>query len=163
MPGFASPSLRALRRRLIRYGSVSAISTTISLIILGILVGLASFPAIWANVIAHVARHGALLRAQSAVGLGARRSAVPPPPSRPVLSPFVRRFGHLHLRGASGLWCYECLDAGGAHRRGRAGQRRCLRSSLGDSVRALRPHPVSFTPGPRRHRRPVRVGAANIT
>jgi putative flippase GtrA len=52
MPGIASPSLRALWRRLIRYGSVSAISTTLSLIILGILVGLASFPAIWANVIA---------------------------------------------------------------------------------------------------------------
>lgn len=52
MPGTASPSRRALLRQLIRYGSVSAISTTISLIILGVLVGLASFPAIWANVIA---------------------------------------------------------------------------------------------------------------
>jgi putative flippase GtrA len=52
MPGFASPSRRAVLRRLIRYGSVSAISTVTSLIVLGLLVGLASFPAIWANVIA---------------------------------------------------------------------------------------------------------------
>ncbi len=52
MSGIASPSRRPLLRQLIRYGSVSAVSTTISLIILGVLVGLASFPAIWANVIA---------------------------------------------------------------------------------------------------------------
>jgi putative flippase GtrA len=38
--------------RLVRYGSVSAISTTIGLLVLGILVGGFSFPAIWANVIA---------------------------------------------------------------------------------------------------------------
>ena len=125
----------------------------------GVLVGLASFPAIWANVIATSLATVPSFELNRTVGLGARRSAVPPPPSRPVRSPFVRRFGHLHLRGASGLWCHECLDAGGAHRRGRDGQRRRLRSSLGDSVRALRPHPVSFTPGPRRHRRPIRFGA----
>jgi putative flippase GtrA len=52
MPGIASPSRRAVLRRLIRYGSVSAISTATSLVVLGLLVGLASFPAIWANVIA---------------------------------------------------------------------------------------------------------------
>jgi len=52
MPRIAPPSRRTLFRLLIRYSSVSAISTTISLVILGILVGLASFPAIWANVIA---------------------------------------------------------------------------------------------------------------
>jgi putative flippase GtrA len=38
--------------RLVRYGSVSAISTTIGLLVLGILVGGFSFPAIWANIIA---------------------------------------------------------------------------------------------------------------
>jgi putative flippase GtrA len=52
MPGFASPSHRAVLRRLVRYGSVSAIATVTSLIVLGVLVGLARFPAIWANVIA---------------------------------------------------------------------------------------------------------------
>jgi putative flippase GtrA len=52
MSGFASPARRAVLHRLIRYGSVSAISTVTSLIILGLLVGLARFPAIWANVIA---------------------------------------------------------------------------------------------------------------
>jgi putative flippase GtrA len=52
MPEFASPTRQALLRRVLRYGSVSAISTTSSLIVLGLLVGLASFPAIWANVIA---------------------------------------------------------------------------------------------------------------
>jgi putative flippase GtrA len=52
MPGLASPARRAILRRLIRYGSVSAISTATSLVILGLLVGLAAFPAIWANVIA---------------------------------------------------------------------------------------------------------------
>jgi putative flippase GtrA len=45
-------SRRAIFRRLIRYGSVSAISTATSLTLLGVLVGLLSFPAIWANVIA---------------------------------------------------------------------------------------------------------------
>jgi putative flippase GtrA len=50
--GTARYSQRALFRRLIRYGSVSAISTAISLTLLGVLVGLLSFPAIWANVIA---------------------------------------------------------------------------------------------------------------
>jgi putative flippase GtrA len=52
MPRIATPSRRALVRQLIRYGSVSAISTAISLVILGILVGLMGVPAIWANVIA---------------------------------------------------------------------------------------------------------------
>lgn len=52
MPGIASPSRRAVLRKLIKYGSVSAISTATSLTILGLLVGLANFPAIWANVIA---------------------------------------------------------------------------------------------------------------
>jgi putative flippase GtrA len=50
--GTALPSRRAVCRRLIRYGSVSAISTATSLTLLGVLVGLLSFPAIWANVIA---------------------------------------------------------------------------------------------------------------
>jgi putative flippase GtrA len=52
VPGIVSFPRRAVLRRLIRYGSVSAISTATSLVILGVLVGLASFPAIWANVIA---------------------------------------------------------------------------------------------------------------
>lgn len=39
-------------RRLLRYGSVSVISTATSLTVLGLLVGLFAFPAIWANVIA---------------------------------------------------------------------------------------------------------------
>jgi putative flippase GtrA len=50
--GTALRSRRAVCRRLIRYGSVSAISTATSLTLLGVLVGLLSFPAIWANVIA---------------------------------------------------------------------------------------------------------------
>jgi putative flippase GtrA len=52
MLGIAPQSRRAVFRRLIRYGSVSAISTATSLTILGVLVGVLSFPAIWANVIA---------------------------------------------------------------------------------------------------------------
>jgi putative flippase GtrA len=51
-PEAVSSSRRALVRRFIRYGSVSAISTVIGLTVLGILVGGFSFPAIWANVIA---------------------------------------------------------------------------------------------------------------
>jgi putative flippase GtrA len=43
---------RSTIRRLIRYGSVSAISTVTSLSILGVLVGLVGFSAIWSNVIA---------------------------------------------------------------------------------------------------------------
>jgi putative flippase GtrA len=43
---------RSTVRRLIRYGSVSAISTLTSLSILGVLVGLVGFSAIWSNVIA---------------------------------------------------------------------------------------------------------------
>jgi putative flippase GtrA len=50
--GTALHSRRAIFRRLIRYGSVSAISTATSLTLLGVLVGILSFPAIWANVIA---------------------------------------------------------------------------------------------------------------
>jgi putative flippase GtrA len=47
-----SRSRSVLFSRVVRYGSVSAISTTISLVILGLLVGVVGFPAIWANVIA---------------------------------------------------------------------------------------------------------------
>ena len=50
-PESASQSRRNTWRRLIRYGSVSAISTTVSLVVLGVLVGGLAFPAIWANVI----------------------------------------------------------------------------------------------------------------
>lgn len=52
MLGIAPQSRRAVLRRLIRYGSVSAIATATSLTILGVLVGVLSFPATWANVIA---------------------------------------------------------------------------------------------------------------
>ena len=52
MLGTGIRSRRALFRRLIRYGSVSAVATVTSLTVLGILVGILSFPAIWANVIA---------------------------------------------------------------------------------------------------------------
>jgi len=51
MPARTS-SLRPVVRRLVRYGSVSAISTATSLLVLGALVGIARFPATWANVIA---------------------------------------------------------------------------------------------------------------
>jgi putative flippase GtrA len=51
-PEAVSSSRRALVWRFIRYGSVSAIGTFIGLLVLGILVGGFSFPAIWANVIA---------------------------------------------------------------------------------------------------------------
>jgi putative flippase GtrA len=43
---------RASLRRLIRYGSVSTISTLTSLILLGLFVGVLDLPAIWANVLA---------------------------------------------------------------------------------------------------------------
>jgi putative flippase GtrA len=45
-------SRHAALRRLLRYGSVSAISTVTSLVILGICVGAFNVPAIWANVVA---------------------------------------------------------------------------------------------------------------
>jgi putative flippase GtrA len=45
-------SRSVLLSRVVRYGSVSAISTVISLVILGLLVGVVGFPATWANVIA---------------------------------------------------------------------------------------------------------------
>lgn len=51
-PETVAQSRRTTLRRFIRYGSVSAISTTVSLVILGVLVGGLAFPAIWANVIA---------------------------------------------------------------------------------------------------------------
>jgi putative flippase GtrA len=50
-PESASQSRRDTWRRFIRYGSVSAISTTVSLVVLGVLVGGLAFPAIWANLI----------------------------------------------------------------------------------------------------------------
>jgi putative flippase GtrA len=43
---------RRTLRRFVRYGSVSAISTVTGLSILGLLVGVLSFPALWANFIA---------------------------------------------------------------------------------------------------------------
>jgi putative flippase GtrA len=46
------PSHRVLLRRVVRYGSVSAISTVTSLTILGVLVGVFGFSALWSNVIA---------------------------------------------------------------------------------------------------------------
>jgi putative flippase GtrA len=47
-----SPSRRAAVCRIIRYGSVSAVSTVTSLTILGVLVGGFGFPALWSNVVA---------------------------------------------------------------------------------------------------------------
>jgi putative flippase GtrA len=46
------PAPRSLFRRLLRYGSVSAISTVSGLVLLGVFVGLLNFPATWANVLA---------------------------------------------------------------------------------------------------------------
>ena len=48
----ASSPRRTAMRRILRYGSVSAISTVTSLTILGILVGAFGFSALWSNVIA---------------------------------------------------------------------------------------------------------------
>jgi putative flippase GtrA len=48
----ASSSRRAMMSRFIRYGSVSLISIAIGLLVLGILLGGFSVPAVWANVIA---------------------------------------------------------------------------------------------------------------
>jgi putative flippase GtrA len=48
----ASPARRAALQRFLRYGSVSLISTTLGLAILGVLIGACGYPAIWANVIA---------------------------------------------------------------------------------------------------------------
>jgi putative flippase GtrA len=44
--------MRALLRKLMRYAAVSVISTTVSLTVLGVLVGTAAMSAGWANVIA---------------------------------------------------------------------------------------------------------------
>jgi putative flippase GtrA len=52
MPCVLASSRRVHVRRLIRYGSVSAISTVTSLTILGLLVGVFDLSAIWANVMA---------------------------------------------------------------------------------------------------------------
>jgi putative flippase GtrA len=48
----ASPERRAELQRFVRYGSVSLISTTPGLAILGFLVGAVGYPAVWSNVIA---------------------------------------------------------------------------------------------------------------
>jgi putative flippase GtrA len=52
MPLLTNPSHRALSRRVLRYGSVSAISTVTSLTVLGVFVGVFGFSALWSNVIA---------------------------------------------------------------------------------------------------------------
>jgi putative flippase GtrA len=52
-PGTAAPSSwRAQVARVLRYSTVSAISTTWSMVVLGVLVGIVSLPAGWSNVIA---------------------------------------------------------------------------------------------------------------
>jgi putative flippase GtrA len=48
----ASPARRAASQRFLRYGSVSLISTTLGLAILGVLIGACGYPAIWANIVA---------------------------------------------------------------------------------------------------------------
>jgi putative flippase GtrA len=52
MTARAFVSRHTLIRRFLRYGSVSAISTATSLLLLGVLVGVVGFPAMGANVIA---------------------------------------------------------------------------------------------------------------
>ena len=52
MPPALSSSRRASVRRIVRYGSVSVVSTATSLTILGVLVGGLGFPAVWSNVVA---------------------------------------------------------------------------------------------------------------
>jgi putative flippase GtrA len=47
-----SAARRATVRRFVRYASVSIISTSTSLVILGLLVGIFGYPSIWSNVIA---------------------------------------------------------------------------------------------------------------
>jgi putative flippase GtrA len=47
-----SPKRKALLQRLVRYGSVSAISTLLGLALLGVLIGVFGYPAIWSNVAA---------------------------------------------------------------------------------------------------------------
>jgi putative flippase GtrA len=53
-PEIRSSSRRALATRFLRYGSVTAISTAVALLVLGVLIGGFSFPAIWANLVATV-------------------------------------------------------------------------------------------------------------
>jgi putative flippase GtrA len=50
-PNLSAPQ-RAMVRRVIRYGSVSAISTVVGLVMLGIFIGVLGYPAIWSNVMA---------------------------------------------------------------------------------------------------------------
>lgn len=52
---FAAEHRRALARRLVKYASVSVVSTLTSVTVLGVLVGVLSFPAMWANVVATAA------------------------------------------------------------------------------------------------------------
>jgi putative flippase GtrA len=52
VPPAPSRSRRAALRRIMRYGSVSVVSTITSLTILGALVGGFGFPALWSNVVA---------------------------------------------------------------------------------------------------------------
>jgi putative flippase GtrA len=53
-PEIRSSSRRALATRFLRYGSVTAISAAVALLVVGVLVGGFSFPPIWANLIATV-------------------------------------------------------------------------------------------------------------
>ena len=48
----AQPSRRATVRRLLRYSSVSVVSTVTGLTVLGVLVGVFGWPAVWANIVA---------------------------------------------------------------------------------------------------------------
>jgi putative flippase GtrA len=52
VPSSTSPTRRATLRRLLRYSSVSVVSTVIGLSLLGLFVGVLRWPATWSNVIA---------------------------------------------------------------------------------------------------------------
>ena len=62
--------MKALLRRLSRYAAVSAISTTVTLSLLGLFVYTKTLSPGWANVVATAAGHGAVVRAEPALGLG---------------------------------------------------------------------------------------------
>src|ERR1700731_1607668 len=120
--------------KLVRYGAVSVIATTTSLLVLGVLVGILAAPAAWSNVVA---------------------TAVGTVPSFELNRRWVwRRRGHRSL--VSELVPFAVLSFAGlalstlavqlaapvAHRRSGGGEHRSVRLPVGAAVRASRPGPV---------------------
>ena len=128
--------------RLVRYSAVSVVSTTTSLLTLGVLVGLAATPAVWANVVATAV--GTVpsfeLNRRWVWRAGGRRSVL-----RQVV-PFcaLSATGLVVSTVAVGVSLGPDPGVGplGAHRRRARGQRGRLRLAVGGAVRGTRPGAV---------------------